>query len=225
MLSSISKDRGVAQDGLYQFGNGGIYVDSISDFDFAVISKEIEEIRKDFDKASSATDQLIGQLENSFDIVKSRPSIERVVLKAAKEHNEMVNHWDKFKINFCENDRKKAELQLGACWINFQQKYEYQPIHDHSGIYSFILFCDIPFLLDEEDKIAPGKNANDRVSGRVNFHYVTYNGKIAAMTLPVEKGWEKKLIVFPAELMHSVAPFYSTDKYRITISGNLVPVL
>jgi hypothetical protein len=224
MSLKISSERGIAQDGLYQFGNGGIYVNTLLDFDFLALAKEIEEIRNDFLGSVSATGQLIGQLENSFDIVKSRSLIERVTVKNALEHNEMVNHWDKFKINFAQENRN-VSLQLGGCWVNFQQKYEYQPMHDHSGIYSFIIFYNIPFMLDEEDKVAPGRNANDRVSGRVNFHYSTYNGKISTMTLPVEKGWEKKIIVFPAELMHSVAPFFSSDDYRITVSGNLVPKL
>ena len=39
--------------------------------------------------------------------------------------------------------------------------------------------------------------------------------------IPVEKGWEGKLVMFPSLLMHSVTPFRTSDDYRISISGNL----
>ena len=32
---------------------------------------------------------------------------------------------------------------------------------------------------------------------------------------------KKKAFIFPAALQHSVYPFYGTDEYRITVSGNL----
>ena len=37
----------------------------------------------------------------------------------------------------------------------------------------------------------------------------------------VDKTYEKKAFIFPAALQHSVYPFYGTDEYRITVSGNL----
>ena len=35
------------------------------------------------------------------------------------------------------------------------------------------------------------------------------------------KSDEKKIIMFPAGLNHVVYPFYTSDDYRITISGNV----
>ena len=66
---------------------------------------------------------------------------------------------------------------------------------------------------------------NDQISGQLCFHYVSSDGRVATMNIPADKNWAKRIIVFPAYQMHSVYPFFSSDDYRITISGNLVPKL
>jgi hypothetical protein len=33
---------------------------------------------------------------------------------------------------------------------------------------------------------------------------------------------ENTLLLFPAKLTHAVYPFYSSDDYRISVSGNVV---
>ena len=40
--------------------------------------------------------------------------------------------------------------------------------------------------------------------------------------LQVDKSYEGKIIIFPANLTHGVLPFYTSDDYRITISGNVI---
>jgi len=46
----------------------------------------------------------------------------------------------------------------------------------------------------------------------------TYNNVL----VEVDKSWEGTIIMFPAFLHHMVHPFYTSDEYRISISGNLV---
>ena len=41
------------------------------------------------------------------------------------------------------------------------------------------------------------------------------------MVLPIDKAWEGTMILFPSSLNHNVYPFYTSDDYRISISGNL----
>ena len=43
-------------------------------------------------------------------------------------------------------------------------------------------------------------------------------------TLPlfIDKTWEGTIVMFPSWLNHSVYPFYTSDDYRISISGNIV---
>ena len=37
----------------------------------------------------------------------------------------------------------------------------------------------------------------------------------------IDKSWEGVMILFPADTAHQVYPFYTSDDYRISISGNL----
>jgi hypothetical protein len=53
------------------------------------------------------------------------------------------------------------------------------------------------------------------------FVHVDSFGKLQNTRLPVDKTWEGKIAVFPAELNHQVYPFYNTDELRISISGNV----
>lgn len=211
----------IIEDGFFSLGNGGIVLDRVNDFDFLTISKEVEKIRKDFEKADKANKDLVGQLEQSYELVDSRSIIERNALRLAEYHNQQTQHWHKTLAVIDRNERTQCDIVLDSCWINFQKKYEFQPIHDHTGVYSFILFYEIPFVMKDEFEASPGKEARDKFNGLLNFHYVSYLGKIATMTIPADVNWKKRMLLFPAELKHSVYPFFSTDNYRITISGNL----
>ena len=43
-------------------------------------------------------------------------------------------------------------LGLETIWVNVTEKYMYNPPHNHQGIYSWVLFHDIPYSLEEERK-------------------------------------------------------------------------
>ena len=53
------------------------------------------------------------------------------------------------------------------------------------------------------------------------FRYVSPLGGIDTKSLPIDKSWEWKMAFFPAKLNHTVNPFYTSDEYRISISGNV----
>jgi len=115
---------------------------------------------------------------------------------------------------------KDANLYLKSLWINFQKKHEFNPIHDHTGIYSFIIFLKIPYKLENEDKIFPTV-AGDCSTSRLSFLVIDYMGDIFELKLNVDKSFENKMLIFPSTLKHLVYPFYSSDEYRVTVSGNV----
>ena len=53
------------------------------------------------------------------------------------------------------------------------------------------------------------------------FVYTTALGTIVNCQMFVEKGWEGRIVMFPAKLLHIVYPFQTSDDYRISIAGNL----
>ena len=101
------------------------------------------------------------------------------------------------------------------------KKHEFNPIHNHGGLVSFILFIQIPFNYKELQNISPGRASNSKRAGAVEFYGVDWERIIDTLYFEVDKTYEKKAFIFPAALQHSVYPFYGTDEYRITVSGNL----
>jgi len=112
-------------------------------------------------------------------------------------------------------------LCLETMWVNKQKKHEFNPFHTHKGVFSFIIFLQIPYDLEEEYKLFPNTSFNKPATSNLNFYAVNTLGAIQCHTLSVDKSFENKMIMFPAKLPHSVNPFYTSDDYRITVSGNI----
>ena len=113
------------------------------------------------------------------------------------------------------------DIKLGDVWVNFQKKNEFNPIHKHAGILSFVVFLSIPFTREEEDKFAPPSMREKPKNGNFNFiHYTDDYHQNIELAVPVDKTWNGTGLLFESGQRHYVYPFYSSDDYRITISGN-----
>ena len=114
---------------------------------------------------------------------------------------------------------------LLTCWRNIEQKkYEYNPIHQHDGVFTFVIWYQIPFYKEDEVKYGPGKEPNLEFNHNGEFEFVYHNGKekgIVFEHLNVDKNMEGYMAIFPSDLHHIVYPFYTSDDYRITLSGNI----
>jgi|TARA_R100001530_G_scaffold59600_1_gene43177 hypothetical protein len=114
---------------------------------------------------------------------------------------------------------KNVPLRLTSMWVNYQKKHEFNPAHKHSGIFSFVIFVKIPFDMEEQRKISPCVYDKENKAGCLEFLY-PYHSVIDRVTIAADRTYEKRGIIFPADLVHCVYPFYGTDEYRITVSGN-----
>jgi hypothetical protein len=124
------------------------------------------------------------------------------------------------KYNEYFNFSNPNDLYLRDVWVNFQKKYEFNPQHNHSGIISFVIWISIPYNINDEMLVSPGKNSAKNVAGHFSFHYSNINGNICSHALPIDKEFENHIIMFPSNVLHSVYPFYSSDAYRISVAGN-----
>ena len=95
-------------------------------------------------------------------------------------------------------------IKLHNLWVNYQKKNQYNPIHVHSGVVSFVIFVDIPYGPEE----------------RNNF-YSDGAFQLEKEVLPVDSSWNGTLLMFPSTTNHAVYPFRSTEKERTTVSGNI----
>ena len=130
-------------------------------------------------------------------------------------NNPITNNYLK-KIDILNKD---CPTFLDKSWINFQKKHEFNPIHDHQGIFSFIIFMQIPYKLEEEFKVYT--DTNGQYTSCLSFLYSDTNGSVVEKLCSVDESYLYKMLMFPAKLKHQVYPFYTSDEERITVSGNV----
>tara|TARA_R110000868_G_C10815501_1_gene758195 strand:+ start:60 stop:671 length:612 start_codon:yes stop_codon:yes gene_type:complete len=106
-------------------------------------------------------------------------------------------------------------FKLGAAWFNHQKKHEFIPIHVHDGVYSFVVWLDIPYKI--EDELSAGEYASC-----FQFVYTSTLGRPMTQTLPIGKEWVGKILLFPSKLQHLVYPFFTSNGTRVSLSGNIM---
>ena len=99
-------------------------------------------------------------------------------------------------------------LSLPIVWVNYQKKGDFNPVHNHSGFLSFIIYVDMPDLSNEQ-----------KMAGDINWRYGESHDLIKN-TLNITPS-KKDFFMFPSWLDHWVYPFANSNATRITVAGNL----
>lgn len=161
---------------------------------------------------------LAGNIEHQFQIKKSYNHIEKIVFEMANCYFKEYGGLYKFTP---VNRILKARME--TIWVNFQKKHEFNPMHSHSGDFSFVLFVDIPYELKDEKNVKFLEKTSDheKFPGEFVFQYTNTLGSIMSHRAEIDKNGVGTMFFFDARMMHQVYPFYTSDDYRITISGNL----
>ena len=110
---------------------------------------------------------------------------------------------------------------MSSFWVNFQKETEFNPFHNHSGLWSFVVWVKIPTDWREQHALPISANSNSAKASDFEFQYMTMLGNITYSNFPLDKNSEGGMLFFPAQLMHAVYPFYNCDEERISISGNI----
>ena len=116
-----------------------------------------------------------------------------------------------------------SSLVLNDLWVNYQYKTEFNPFHDHSGVYSFAIWLKIPYDWEDQKKLPQYIDLidNNIKAGCFEFEYNDTLGPIQNYRYKLSPKFEGSMLFFPAKLRHCVYPFYKTDEPRISIAGNL----
>lgn len=184
------------------------------------VKTSVDNIQSNFTQAIPVNNYLAGQIDKEYRTKltnKTTQYIKHTVEQYCNLHPHYIN-------TVYKHHQLRPNLKYGGdAWVNFQEKYEYNPIHNHSGIFSFVIWYQIPFYKENEIKYGAGKfKAKDQINKNGDFEFVYYNGEeIVGEILPIDKTMEGHMALFPSNLQHLVYPFYSSDDYRITISGNI----
>jgi len=197
-----------------QFPNIGFTGCDLSDDDVNPILAEVSKLSQDFLKAVSARQGLVGQIKHEYFLVDSYDHIESLAKKM------MGAYCNTFNYKGGDPDSYK----LNPPWVNFQRKHEYNPMHNHSGTFSFVIWLKIPYTIEQEKSATNYVLEDKNNAGTFNFHYTDALGLLTSWSIPADRTYERRMIMFPASLNHSVNPFFSSDEFRISVSGNLARI-
>jgi len=110
---------------------------------------------------------------------------------------------------------------LQSFWVNYQKQNEFNPLHDHNGVYSFVVWMKIPTRHFDQNKNPIALRSNNPKISTFEFRYTDTVGKISEFVYEMNPEMEGTMLFFPSKLMHQVNPFYDCDEDRISISGNV----
>jgi hypothetical protein len=137
--------------------------------------------------------------------------------------------------SFCEMYNVQPVINCDSVWVNYQQKGNYNPVHNHSGGFSYVLYLQTPQEMYNEERITrsnpPGSITFFNKLGKTVAHHQTSKTKeeewlgiqtklfaeqIAICFTP-ERG---DMFIFPSWLNHAVEGF-NGDYERVSIAGNM----
>lgn len=202
----------------HQFPNLGYISTEFTPEQLQPVKDEIEEIKQDFSKATPFNLSLAGNLKREFELLKCKEHVNSLMAPLGQIYINQFGY--KTPLNF--TSIKDPALKVDRIWANFQTKHEFNPMHTHYGVLSFVIYLQVPYTIEEEKAAMEGPPDYERRPGHFSFYYTDALGTVRACDLPTERSWEGKCIIFPAPMTHAVYPFYTSDEFRISVAGNLI---
>ena len=191
----------------YQPWSAPILHSSLSEIQIKELLEITDSISKDENK-KSYNNQLAGEIENEWGIPTSiveldsfKNYIDDLSLRYLTSFASQC-HYEKDKIpphlaRFAQSLQKAV---LTSAWFNDQKDDEYNPIHNHTGILSGVLYLKIPEYL-------PSRKNKD-MDGTITFVENAADTDIimtnSTLTISPKVG---DIFLFPALLKHQVYPF------------------
>ena len=215
-ISSLQGDQAL----FFTFPNNGVLFHRVPE---EIMSKvhEVTDglVARDFEGGMQAGYKLTANIDKEFDFTKELgPVLLDYInnLIALHDHRSQPHHIGQV-VNVASHPR---QFKFKDVWANFQKKHEFHPHHIHGGVYSFVIWTRIPYSV--EDEIAVFPNATLKCASMFTFYYTDILGQVRSFPVPVDRDYEGIICLFPKGLGHSVNPFYTSDDYRIAVSGDIV---
>jgi hypothetical protein len=183
------------------------------------IWQEIRKIQADFENSEKYNNYLVGNIKHEYMLKDSASHIESLMLPMITEYEKQYNYLDNNRVN-----SQLASVCLAPSpWVNFMSANEINPLHNHSGVISFVIWLQIPW--DRKTEIAkfPDLNPVGVVAGSFELVYINILGQMTSYRKLLDASNEGCAILFPASMSHMVYPFTeSQGQHRISVSGNFI---
>jgi hypothetical protein len=177
-------------------------------------------------KSISVKEKLAGNISQSYNLDDPQNLIVCNLLDILR-NNFRMSEFIKSEINKIyqrtEYENKfNLEPYLLDMWVNFQKRGEFQPLHAHRGMFSFVIWLEIPYHYNDESNLPFTKGSIDNVAGNFSFAYSDDQSReVFSSIIKLSPDMNGYCCFFPSDLSHQVYPFYTSNKDRISISGNI----
>ena len=202
-------------DVIFPFGPP-IYISKMGENVLQELDARIEETggKPEFD----ASGQLAGR-------IKKQTHLDDVISDTVKV--QILNHCSTFYEKTAGVKIPLEAIHLDSIWSNIQEAREYNPIHQHTGNFSFVIYTrnDLEDLSVEElqdneydNKIVDHDNQKP-LAGLIELFYGEGNWMNWTSFTHVPKRGD--ILIFPSWLRHTVYAHYEAGKIRISVAGNV----
>tara|TARA_B100000123_G_scaffold8545_1_gene6420 strand:+ start:173 stop:790 length:618 start_codon:yes stop_codon:yes gene_type:complete len=197
----------------FTFPNVGIIESNLSE-------EQIDYLKECIDnKGSSCKNHLVGNIHNSYELYDKNNWFFDNVLGSN------IDYYQKSFTNLGSMIPTTGfhNYVLSSWWVNYQKKHDFNPPHDHNGVYSFVIWINVPTDYREQHNIsiARGINSGGAVASDFAFQYSNILGQPMSYVYHMDKSVEGKMVFFPSSLRHCVYPFFECDETRVSIAGNI----
>ena len=131
--------------------------------------------------------------------------------------------WNNYRKYHIVGDESFPNFEMERFWVNYQRQYEFNPLHYHGGLYSFLIFMKITTHWKEQHEMNKDE-FRAQVASDFVFVWGSENKKYGVVkeSFQLSSEDEGRMLFFPAFLQHMVYPFYECEEERVTISGNIL---
>jgi len=131
----------------------------------------------------------------------------------------LLKYLDKYGLPVEVTSTHEHRFTFNRFWCNATTKGQYQALHDHDSIFSFVVWLNVPYDADDERAVTDQYHPQ---AGEFGFVYTDITGRVRQKPIDQSKCHSGTILFFPSTIHHQVFPFFSTEDYRITCSGDIV---
>ena len=133
-----------------QLPNPGLTRGMIPPEIYQPVMQEIMEIERNDAGIMMMNRTLAGQIEREYQLEKSKQHIVPYLEQMGREYQK---NWDYYP---------QQNLKVDSLWVNLQQKTEYNPIHNHDGVLSYVAWLEVPYEHKNEVNLKQSRDSRTK---------------------------------------------------------------
>lgn len=203
----------------------GYIQDTISDDLLPNVRENVDQILNDFSLGKKSP-LLPGNIKHEY-VIDDEKSLEEVSSLVIPYVREYVKVWP----NSCRTAIRSVhsdvilDFSLDEVWVNFQREGEIIPPHINNGLYSFVIWLDIPYDRRKLRETDFGVSSLNNMAGDFLFYVTNSNGENLMKPVICSKEYNNTLLIFPSNITHTDYQFKRTSEneslYKVSLAGTV----